>query len=107
MNCCIVQASCAKFGGRKQYSILVSHKLQSRTLKDHVAFVPNSMLIKVLTQALSPRGASVAAQHNRQAVSAHPEKQQDTQCASRMHRALGGINRGPGRRKCCGLANQR
>ena len=34
----------------------------------HVAFVPNSMLVTVLTQALVTRGACAAAQNNRYAV---------------------------------------
>ena len=42
----------------KQSSILVPHTLQSRTLKDHVAFVPNCTLVTQQTQALGPRGAS-------------------------------------------------
>ena len=43
---------------RNKCIILVSHTLQSRKLKDHVAFVPDSMLSTPLTQAMSPRGAS-------------------------------------------------
>ena len=72
---------------RKQCSILVTHTLQTRTLKDHVTFVPNSMLITPLTQALRPGGARAAAQHNWQAESAHPEAQQDTHAPSteRLH----------------------
>ena len=41
----------------KQSSILVPHTLQSRALKDHVAFVPNTTpLVTQQTQALGPRG---------------------------------------------------
>ena len=36
----------------KQSSILVPHTLQSRALKDHVAFVPNCTLVTQQTQAL-------------------------------------------------------
>ena len=42
--------------------ILGPQSLQSRALKDHVAFVPNSMLVTVLTQALVTRDACAAAQ---------------------------------------------
>ena len=69
----------------KQCSIPVAHTMQSRTLKDLVAIVSISMLITPQTQALSPRGASAAAQRNPQAVSAHPEARQDTH-ASRTER---------------------
>ena len=66
----------------KQCSILVAHSLQSRALKYHVAFVPNSMLVTVLTQAPVTRGACAAAQNNREAVGTQPEPQQNTHATS-------------------------
>ena len=52
----------------KQCSILVPHTLQSRALKDHVAFVPNCTLVTQQTQALGPRGASASALDHWQTV---------------------------------------
>ena len=49
----------------KQCSIFVPHSLQSRALKDHVAFVTNSMLVTSRTQALGTGDAGAAAQDNR------------------------------------------
>ena len=49
----------------KQGRILGPQSLQSRALKDHVAFVPNSMLVTVLKQALVTRDACAAAHNNR------------------------------------------
>ena len=71
----------------KQSSILVPHTLQSRALKDHVAFVPNCTLITQQTQALGPRGASAASLNHWEAVGTHPEAQQDTHAMStkRLH----------------------
>ena len=54
----------------KQCSILITHSLQSRAL---VAFVPNSMLVTLLTQALGTGGARAAAHNNWQAVGTQPE----------------------------------
>ena len=56
-----------------QCSIFVQHCLQSRALKDHVAFIPNSMLVTLLTQALGTGGARAAANNNWQAVGTQPE----------------------------------
>ena len=66
----------------KQCSILVPHTLQSRALKDHVAFVPNCTLVTQQTQALGPRGASAAALNHWQTVGTHTEAQQNTHATS-------------------------
>ena len=47
----------------KQCSMLVPHTLQSRALRDHVAFVPNCTLVTQQTQALGPRGATILRCH--------------------------------------------
>ena len=44
-------------GMHEHCSKLFWRTLQSRALKDHVAFVPNSMLVTPLTHALAPSGA--------------------------------------------------
>ena len=48
-------------------------------LKKHVAFVPNSVLVTLLRQALGTRSDGVAdrAQGNQQALGAHPEAQRN------------------------------
>lgn len=52
-----------------------------------VTFIPNNVLITLLTHALGTRGADSAAQKSRQAVGANPEAQHDTHAMSteRLH----------------------
>ena len=88
----------------KQSSILVPHTLQSRALKDHVAFVPNCTLVTQQTQALGPRGASAASLNHWEAVGTHPEAQQDTHATSseRLHERTTPCHAAPAAVSTCG-----
>ena len=59
MNCCIVQATVVNSAA---YLVRTACRAGHSY---HVAFVPNSMLVTVLTQALVTRGACAAAHNNR------------------------------------------
>ena len=66
----------------KRCSIFAPQTMQSWALKTCVAFIPNSVLVTLLTQALGTRGAGAVAQNNQQAVGAHLVAQQDTYATS-------------------------